>query len=415
MKSEIVLRDYQEKAIELGEWSVKKFNNNSLICLPTGAGKSLVIGGLADRLQREILVLQPSKEILEQNMKKLANYVPEDEIGVYSSSFKRKDIRKYTFATIQSIYKVPELFSHIGLCLVDECHSVNQKNKNGMFTSFLREIGDPITIGLTASPFRNVVASTRLEDGSFLRTTMLKLINRMNPRLWNRIILNVNNHELVEQGYLVPLTYECRNFVEHDKIPINKSRSEFNLEAFEKLLSPFEGQIIQAINETRKERKAVLVFCSSVNQAERLSQTITKSACVSGLTPIKERDEIIEGFRTGRYQVVFNVGVLTTGFDFPELDCIYLIRPTKSLGLYYQMLGRGVRIAEGKVDCLVVDYSGTVKELGKIEDIKLLKEDGKWELYANNQKMHNTPLFSFIQRPANQAPKSGLKFGGKRF
>ena len=111
---------------------------------------------IADNLRKEVLILQPSKEILEQNMEKLKLYVPEDEIGVYSASAKRKDINKYTFATIQSIYKKPELFNHIGLVLVDECHQVNPKNAKGMFSSFLKKIGNPVTIGLTATPFRNI-------------------------------------------------------------------------------------------------------------------------------------------------------------------------------------------------------------------------------------------------------------------
>lgn len=396
MKNNIVLRDYQNEAIERAIWSINKFDNNSLIVLPTGAGKSLVIGGIADQLRREILILQPSKEILEQNMKKLSLYVPQNEIGVYSASFKRKDIRKYNFATIQSIYKVPELFNHIGLVLVDECHQVNPRNKKGMFTSFLNNIGNPVTIGLTASPFRNVSGVSNIQ-GKLTAGTVLKLINRMNPRMWNRIAYNINNHELVERGYLSPLKYYSRTFIPHAKIPVNKSVSDFNLDAFEEMLTPYEEQIMVSINGARKHRKAVLVFCSSVAQAERLATTITRAACVSGKTPITERDQIIEDFRTGKLDVVFNVGVLTTGFDFPELDCIYLIRPTRSLGLYYQMLGRGVRIAEGKENCLLLDYSGTFDQLGRIEDIKLVQEK-LWELYANGSKAHGKDIFSYVIR-----------------
>jgi DNA repair protein RadD len=393
MKSKPILRPYQEEAIEKGIWSIKKFDNNSLLVLPTGAGKSLVVSGIANELKKEILILQPSKEILQQNMNKLEAHVPKNEIGVYSASFKRKDIRKYNFATIQSIYKKPELFNHIGLVLCDEAHAINSKNKKGMFTSFLKAIGDPIMIGLTATPYRNVQAVGNI-NGIVTYGTFLKLINRTNPRLWNRISYNINNHELVDQGYLCPLKYFSRTFVPHANIPLNKSASDFNLEEFERLLTPYEEQIIVSINGARKHRKAVLVFCSSVSQAERLATTITKAACVSGKTPTKERDRIIEEFRTGKIQVVFNVGVLTTGFDFPELDCIYLIRPTRSLALYYQMLGRGTRIAEDKEDCYVLDYSGSYDNLGRIEDIKLVKEN-LWELYANGTKAHGREVFSW--------------------
>lgn len=393
MKGSIVLRDYQKEAIEKALWCIEKFDNNSLIVLPTGAGKSIVVAGIAEAIGKDVLILQPSKEILEQNMKKLSMYVPEEEIGVYSASFKRKDVRKYTFATIQSVYKVPELFEHIDLVLIDECHLVNQKKSSSMFSSFLKNIGNPVTIGLTASPFRNVQGYANV-GGIVQSTTMLKLINRMNPRMWNRIAYHVNNRELVERGYLVPLKYYSRTLYSHRKIPVNKSRTDFDLEAFAELVLPHEERILVSINEARKHRKAVLVFCSSLDQAERMSKAVKRSAFVSGKTPAKERDRIIKEFREGKIQVAFNVGVLTTGFDFPELDCIYLLRPTKSLSLYYQMLGRGVRIADGKKDCVVIDYSGTYESLGKIEDIKLVQEK-LWELYANGQSMHGRELFTW--------------------
>jgi DNA repair protein RadD len=393
MKKEIVLRPYQNDAIERALWSIEKFDNNSLIVLPTGAGKSLLIAGIADNLRKEVLILQPSKEILEQNMEKLKLYVPEDEIGVYSASAKRKDINKYTFATIQSIYKKPELFNHIGLVLVDECHQVNPKNAKGMFSSFLKKIGNPVTIGLTATPFRNIPYTFRADNGFYISKLSLRLINRVNPRVWNRISYNINNHELVEQGYLTPLKYFDRSEIPHQRIPLNKSGTDFDLTKFNKMFQPLETQIIDSIIKAQFYRKAILVFCASLEQAERFSNAVEGSRWVSGETPLQERTEIIEGFKNGDIKVVFNMGVLTTGFDFPELDTIYLLRPTKSLGLYYQMLGRGVRTALDKKDCYVLDYSGSYKELGKIEDIKYYNENNYWEVYANGEKWHGKVIY----------------------
>lgn len=393
MKKEIVLRPYQVEAIEKALWSVEKFDNNSLIVLPTGAGKSLLIAGIADNLRKEILILQPSKEILEQNMEKLKLYVPEDEIGVYSASAKRKDIAKYNFATIQSIYKKPELFNHIGLVLVDECHQVNPKNAKGMFSSFLKNIGNPVTIGLTATPFRNIAYSFRAPNGYFVSKMSLRLINRVLPKMWNRISYNINNHELVEQGYLTPLRYFDRSEIEHKRIPLNKSGTDYDLMKYLKMFEPYETQIIHSITEAQKHRKAILVFCSSLEQAERFSSAVAGSRWVSGETPLQERTDIIEGFKSGKIKVVFNMGVLTTGFDFPELDTIYLLRPTKSLGLYYQMLGRGVRTAIDKKDCYVLDYSGSYRELGKIEDIRYYNEHNYWEVYANGEKWHGKVIY----------------------
>lgn len=391
----ITLRHYQRDAVQNTLHCIKTYDNNSLIVLPTGAGKSIVVAAVAGAVEGNILVLQPSKEILEQNMKKLALYVPEEQIGVYSASFKRKEVRKYTFATIQSVYKVPELFEGTDLVLIDECHLVNQKKESSMFARFLKAIGNPVTIGLTASPFRNVQGYANVQ-GIVSSVTTLKLINRMNPRMWNRVAYHINSEQLVEEGFLVPLKYYSRTLYSHQRIPLNKSRSDFDLEAFSALILPHEEKIVISINEARKHRKAVLVFCSSLEQAERMSKVVKQSAFVSGKTKAKERDRIINEFKDGTIQVVFNVGVLTTGFDFPELDCIYLLRPTRSLSLYYQMLGRGVRTAPGKKDCVVIDYSGSYESLGKIEDIKLVKEK-LWELYSNGEKVHGKEIFTWTK------------------
>lgn len=413
MKNNVKLRDYQELAVERAVWAAKKFEDNSLVVAATGAGKSLICAGIADELKSECLILSPSKEVLGQNMKKLANYVPEEEIGVYSHSFGRKDIAKFNFATIQSVYQKPELFKHIGLVIVDECDLMNPKNQGSMFTKFLREIGKPKTIGLTATPYRNVLGYEKLKNGNLLATTMLKLVNRMNPRLWQRIVFNINNKDLVERGYLVPLEYEIRTTISHNKIPTNKSRSDFDLEAFEKLLFPFEAPIIESINKSRNERDSVLVFCTSIDQAERMSRTMTKAAVVSSHTPMKQRDAIISDFQSGVINTVFNVNCLSVGFDKPSLDTIYSLRPTRSLRMYYQQLGRGCRIAEGKKSCLVIDYADNVNQLGKVEDIILQKDEtNKWELYANGNPMHGKGLFNFVINSKDNKPKSRIKIGG---
>lgn len=395
MKNSITLRPYQEDAVEQGLWAARKFKDNSLIVAPVGSGKSLIVANIADRLANDILILQPSREILQQSLEKLSLYVDSSEIGVYSASFKRKDIRKYNFATIQSVYQKPELFNHIPLVLCDEAHTINPRNKKGMFSSFLRDIGNPITLGLTATPFRNVVGTTNV-GGFITHGTILKLVNRMNPRFWNRIAYNMNHNELVEQGYLTRMKYYPRTIIPQSRIPMNASRSDFDLDAYAQMVLPEEGNIITSINGARKQRNSVLVFCSSVEQSKRLAQVITRAACVTGTTPNKERQEIITNFKNGNIDVVFNVGTMTTGFDHPSLDCIYMIRPTRSLSLYHQMVGRGTRLAPGKEDCQVLDYAGNFDTMGAIEDIRLEKEK-LWELYAGGTKAHGREIFSWTK------------------
>jgi DNA repair protein RadD len=396
---DIKLRDYQQQAIDKILWSMK-LEGNDLVSLPTGSGKSIVIAELAKRIDKEVLILQPSKEILEQNMAKLLLYVEPHEVGVFSASMGRKDISKFTFATIGSIYKKPELFQHIGLIIIDECHLVNPKNTGGMFTTFLKAIGKPKVIGLTATIYRNVLAyhliSGTWQQGEMECKTTLKLINRMKPFFWNRLMFNVDLGTLTDKGWLAPLKYEHRAFLTQEQIKFNKSESDFDLEDFERKLGNRQHQIAEAVMEAQTKYKSVLVFCSSVKQAEKMASLFLDAEVVSSKTKPKERERIINGFKDGTIQTVFNMGVLTTGFDHPALDCIILVRPTRSVALYYQMLGRGVRIAPGKTHCTVIDYTDTVKKLGELESIRLVKDDEKkWNLETSTGLWHGRKLYTW--------------------
>lgn len=392
----IQLREYQKKAVESLLWA-QTLPGNDLCVLPTGAGKSIVISQLAKELNQPILILQPSKEILEQNLQKLSLYVDREQIGVYSASMNEKTIKFFTFATIQSIYKKAYDFQHFKLVIIDECHLVDPKNLNGMFTKFLQQIGNPKVVGFTATPYR-LSLSYFFTSGELTACTAIKLVNRLKGHFWKRIVFNINNHELVDQGFLCPLEYIDRSVIEHDQIPTNVTKSNFDMEAFEQKISSKEMEIIAAVQHARSIAKSILVFCSSVKQAIKLQSLVPGSTYVTGTTKSKERAQIISDFKDGTVSVVFNVGVLTTGFDHPSLDCIVLIRPTRSIALYYQMLGRGVRMAPGKTSCKVIDLTSTVKNLGRVETIKLTKESGKWELESESGSWHNQPLYIFKVR-----------------
>lgn len=391
----ITLRPYQRQAIDKILWA-QKLEGNDLCVLPTGAGKSIVIAYLAKELNQDILILQPSKEILEQNYKKLCNYVDADEIGIYSASMDEKTINRYTFATIQSIYKKPELFKHFKMVIIDECHGVNPKNLQGMFTKFLKEIGNPKVVGFTATPYRMFMVY-EFFGGMLYGRAGIKLINRLKERFWSRIIFNVNNGELLEQGYLAPLEYIDKSIITHEEIPWNASQSDFDLVRFEAKISVREQEIVDTVNYGLSIAKSVLVFCSSVRQAHRLAEFIPGAAAVDGKTDKKERERIIEGFKSRDIKVVFNVGVLTTGFDHPSLDCIILIRPTKSIALYYQMLGRGVRLSPGKTSCKVIDLTSTVRNIGRVETIKVERQETGWELISEAGSWHGKQLYSFAK------------------
>lgn len=392
------LRDYQKEALEKIKFGLT-LPGNDLLQLPTGAGKSIVIAELANYLNQDILILQPTKEILDQNRAKLAQFVAESEIGVYSASLGEKIIKKYTFATIGSIYKVAQDFKHFKIVLIDEAHLLNPKDTGSMFGKFLKEIGVEKVVGFTATPYR--IFPTYFTDyegkqgAGLYRASAIKMLTRVTPFFWSRIIFSINPGDLIDQGYLCPLKYVDKTVIKSDLIPLNKSKTDFDLEAYDKMVSKIDTDVVALISEACLKHKSVLVFCNSISQSERLQGYFFNSRSVSSKSKPKEREEIINGFKDKEFQIVFNVGVLTTGFDFPELDCIVLLRPTRSVALYYQMLGRGVRKAPGKEFCTVYDWSDCVKRIGRLETIRLQKVEGKWDIVTETQNWHGKELYRF--------------------
>ncbi len=361
------------------------------------SGKSLVIAELCHQLDAPTLILQPSKEILEQNYAKLEMYGIED-IGIYSASCRKKEIGKYTYATIGSIVKKPELFEHIEYILVDECHIGSKAGS--MLDKFIHSdaLKGAKIVGLTATPFILQARSRKLPNGYILTHQLLQPLTRCYPCKWRKIAYNINTSELLKQKYLSPLRY-IQGKLKCERLKVNTTGSDFTKDSLENYGMESGKSIVKAIAYAlNKEcKKKVLVFCPCLETAEVLSK-ITGYPMVSGATTKKEREAILDEFKNGKTDVVLNYGVLTTGFDFPELDCIVCARPTLSLALWYQMVGRGFRIAHGKKECLVCDLSGNTERLGKVETIEMRKEAGGWkdEVWTSAGKVSGIPLSTFI-------------------
>ena len=352
-----VLRDYQQKASNaaVSFFANRAKKNNAIMVLPTGAGKSLVIADIASRLEGHTLVFQPSKEILEQNYLKLCSYGILD-CSIYSASFGRKEISRITFATIGSVVNHPELFQHFQNIIIDECHLVNPKD--GMYKRFLSMLKCKV-LGLTATPYR--LSSSR-DFGS-----MLKFITRTRPCVFSEVIYQVQISTLLDMGYLSKLNYYPMN-------PLGW------VSIVQRLMNPKSGV----------KRKGILVFTRFLKEAERLTWSIPGTAIVSGETPKKEREHILEAFKAGEIPVVANVGVLTTGFDYPELDTIVMARPTMSLALWYQIVGRAIRPHPNKEAGWIVDLCGNLKRFGEVKDLRLVDSgNGKWAVYSNSRQLTN--------------------------
>lgn len=384
----INLREYQKKAVDAGMEFFKhgKKDDRPIIIAPTGAGKSIIVGHLAHHLEGGVLVLQPSKELLEQNYAKYKAYG--GEASVYSASMGMKNKGRVTFATIGSVKGKANEFGFVRHVIIDECHLVPPKkdriNKKGKFikgsvyTAFLRDMYDVKILGLTATAFR---LKSYVDPFTSAKYSQINLLNRERPSFFNKFLHITQIKELYEQGFLSPIKYIEMEW-DNGQLKYNSTGAEFSDTSMDmeikrqRVYEKIPSLIQQSIDKGRKHR---LVFVGSIAGAMSMAEKIPDSACIHSGTQKKEREKILKDFKSGKIKTVFNVGVLTVGFDFPELDTIIIARPTMSLTLYMQILGRGIRKHEKKTDCAVVDMCGNIKRFGKIEEIIYTKDhDGKW-------------------------------------
>ena len=384
-----VLRDYQQQASDkaVAFFLNPKIKRNGLIVIPTGGGKSWILADIANRLNNNVLIFCPSREILIQNFEKMQKICPFD-CAVYSASVGQKQIAKITFATIGSAINHMEEFSHFRYVLIDECHLVNPKE--GMYKTFLSSLKCKI-IGLSATPYR--LSSSR-DFGA-----MLKFITRTRPCVFSEVIYQVQISTLLDMGYLARLNYYAMNPAGWDErnLKVNTTGADYTdksvVKEYERI--DFYGYLVSIVQRVMNpksgvKRKGILVFTRFLKEAERLTWSVPGTAIVSGETPKKERERILEAFKSGEIPVVANVGVLTTGFDYPELDTIVMARPTMSLALWYQIVGRAIRPHPSKEAGWVVDLCGNIKRFGEVKDLRLVDGgNGKWAVYSNNRQLTN--------------------------
>lgn len=364
------LRDYQRDAIEavFDYWA--KGGGNPLVEMATGTGKSVVIATLVRRLldaypDLRVLMLVHVRELVEQNFRALLRVWPGAPVGINSAGLGRRDRRsQILFASIQSVFR-DDAYS-LGprdLILIDEAHLVPAAGE-GMYRKLLdnlrRGVPDLRVAGFTATPYR--LDSGRLDRGS--------------DRLFSEVVYSYDIARGIEEGFLSPLVSKA-TATAIDISGVARRGGEFVAGALEKAVDhdPITQAAVDEIVAYGAPRRSWLAFCSGVKHAEHVRNALRARgiACetVTGETPKAERDRIIRDFRDGRLRALTNANVLTTGFDAPSVDLIAMLRPTLSTGLYVQMVGRGTRLAEGKADCLVLDFAGNIRRHGPVDAVEV--------------------------------------------
>lgn len=404
------LRPYQEEPVRKAIEFFRQDNPEpSLMVLPTAWGKSILAAEAAAACPDPILVVQPTKELLEQNLSKYRLLCGElAPAGVYSASFGKREIDHVTFATIGSIKAEGKRFRELGFrkMLIDEAHLYPRKEQS-MLGAFLKESGIRQVLGITATPLKLEPFSEKQGKHFDKWSELIMLTNPSPSGMFFKRILHVSQiQEMTSAGYWSPLRYEVLPF-DRSLLTLNTSGSEYTEESVvgAYVANNVRANIVAAL-DWHRERRHVLVFVPSVEEAEALASFYPESAALSGNTPKKEREEIIRRFREGEIRVVFNVLVLSTGFDYPGIDMIVTGYSAASMAKHYQVVGRGVRTAPGKADCLIVDAGGNTDRFGRIEDITF-EYDVRWRMFASGGRL----ISGIPVRDIGEVTRDDLEYG----
>lgn len=362
----IALRGYQRDSIRQLDESFCRGQKSPLLCLPTGNGKTVIA---AELIRRHVdaggtaLFLAPRRELIWQTTAKLTAI--DVKHGVLLAG---ADHLRNLYATVQ-VASIDTLRSRLrdrklqlldpDLVIVDEAHLSVTKNQQKLLDRW------PAArrIGLTATPTR--------KDGRALGT------------LYDTLIEPVTVAQLIAQGYLVPVRYF--SIAEPDLQHVRITASDYNTKDLDAAVNRPElvGDVVQTWLQRAAGRRTI-VFASSIVHSVALCEEFLQAGVsaehVDAATPQADREGSFDRFASGKTQVLTNCFLASYGFDLPTLSCVVIVRPTKSLMLYLQMVGRGLRTAPDKTDCLLLDHAGCVHRHGFAHDARAWTLDGKRSL-----------------------------------
>ena len=358
---ELILRWYQRAAVDATYEFIRTRHDNPCVVVPTGGGKTAIISTFVRDVTQlwggRILVMSHVRELIEQTERELNRIGPDLPVGVFAAGLKRKEKgHAATLASVQSIWKLAFEFDPFDIIVVDEAHLISA-DEEGMYRAFLRDakLVNPHVrvIGLTATPYR-------LKTGAICGP----------DSILNAVCFEVGVRDLISQGFLSRLVSRSAR-KELDLTGITKTGGDFNAGQVERRFGDsLQAAVAEAV-ELCAGRKSCLVFAAGKDNGARIASLLVEHgqtvAEVYSDTLDGIRDDATKGFKARQVRWLVNVNVYTTGFDATNVDAVVCMRPTTSMGLWSQMVGRGLRLHPGKADCLVLDYGGNLLRHGPID------------------------------------------------
>lgn len=359
------LRPYQQDAVDATVNHFRHHTAPAVIVLPTGAGKSLVIAALARLARGRVLVLAHVKELVAQNHAKYCALGLEADI--FAAGLQQRDSQgKVVFGSVQSVARNLERFGEpFSLLIIDECHRLSD-NDDSQYQQVIRHLRSARPglriLGLTATPYR-------LGQGWIYQYHYHGMIRGDEKCFFRDCVFELPLHYMIKHGFLVPPERLDMPLLHYDFSRLSPNalgyyaEAEVNRELLkQKRITPM---IVSQIEQYGAQKRGVMIFAATVEHAAEILGLLPKdqAALISADTPARQRDELINAFRSQQLRYLVNVAVLTTGFDAPHVDMIAILRPTESVSLYQQIVGRGLRLYPGKTQCTVLDYAGNGHDL----------------------------------------------------
>lgn len=366
----LTLRPYQGETVRAIYAFLQAREDNPCAVIPTAGGKTPIIARICRDVARDwggrALVLQPSKELIEQTAAELQQCCPEVPVGVNSASIGRRDTDELiVVAGIHSVYKRACDLGRFNIIIPDEAHLIPPDGE-GMYRQFFADsklINPHVRVcGLTATPFRLSSGPICSADG-----------------ILNEICYEVGVRELIVGGYISRLrTPKVKSRVDISGVHVRGG--EYIAGELERAFDD-DATVREACAEllaSTADRKSVLIFTAGIRHGEHVARVIEEMSgqrCgfVCGETPDGERERQLERFKSGELKYLANVNILTTGYNCRRVDCVVLLRSTLSPGLYYQMVGRGFRLSPetDKTDCLVLDFGDNILTHGPVDMLRI--------------------------------------------
>ena len=416
------LRYYQRQAFEnFFSYTAENWGKNPIIVLPTAAGKSLLQAHIVREILKHdstrVLNLTHQKELIKQNYIELIDNFNNElflDVGIYSAGLKCRDTQnRVIFGGIQSVYKKAWELGWFDVILIDECHLVSYKSE-GMYRSFLAEmkkINKNIVIcGLSATEYRMKEGFLTEGEGALFHdvcheTTIKELMDSSDP-------YNLDNTQ-----YLCKLISKgAANKADLSRVGIRGG--EFIAGQMQEAFL-FEDLVGKAVTETIEythDRKKVLIFTAGIKHCEEVVQRFLEHGLSARSVHSKQSSSIneknIKEFKEGKFKYLVNVSVLSTGFNEKAIDGIVLLRSTLSPGLYYQLVGRGLRLHPDKKDCLVLDFGRNIERHGPIDQISIRTKKGVKRVGGVPQK-ECPNCRSLMHLSIMQCPDCGYEFPEK--